>query len=246
MMERVTASKNDITRSTDAWIAEVQAALAPVADPAKARVMQAYMKDIAPFLGIATPIRRWVVKSLGFPKPDQIADVCRALFALPEREYAYVACDWMERATRRGSPALLDVIEELARVRPWWDVIDALAKSVGNLVRRHPHLVATLDQWINDESFWVARLAILHQLHSGDDTNVERLHRYCLARSGDTEFFIRKAIGWALRERAWHAPDEVEAFFAAHPNTFNALTIREATKNLDQARGRRQARNAST
>ena len=223
------------------WVGDVRVALSAVADSTRAAPMSAYMKEVAPFLGVSAPARRAAVRGLGRPPIDELPQVARMLWVLPEREYAYVACDWLERATRKGPASLLPLIEELVRSRSWWDTVDSLSASVANLVATHPELVAEMDRWINDANFWVARVAILHQLGRGTATDAERLFRLCLVRAHEKEFFIRKAIGWALRDYAWRAPDAVDQFVTEHRDELSALTIREATKNLTKARARRKA-----
>ena len=106
--------------------------------------------------------------------------------------------------------------------------------DVGDLVRRDPSLVAVMDRWIDSPDRWRARTAILHQLRFKHDTDVERLFRYCTARATEPEFFIRKAIGWALRQHAWTDPDAVVAFVRAHPE-LSALSTREALRNVNAA-----------
>ncbi len=217
---------------------EVRTALLAVADTSKSTPMSAYMKHVAPFLGVSAPERRAAVRPLGQPPLEELPVLARALWSLPEREYAYVACDWLERATRKGPASLLPLILELVRSRSWWDTVDSLSASVGNLVAGHPELAAEMDSWITDADFWVARVSILHQLGRGSATDADRLFRLCLVRAHETEFFIRKAIGWALRDFAWRDPDAVDRFVSAHREELSALTIREATKNLAKARAR--------
>jgi 3-methyladenine DNA glycosylase AlkD len=226
------------------WVAAVRGVLEPVADAGRAPAMQAYMKDVAPFLGVATPARRSAVRPLGRPPADLLPAVCRALWREPERELAYVAADWLVAAARRGPAEWLGLCEELVRARSWWDTVDTLAHAVGALVVAHPELVNEMDRWVADDDMWVARAAILHQLGRKGATDRERLFRLCLARADDPRFFLRKAIGWALRDLAWTDPTAVAAFVEANRKTFSALTIREATKNLAHSEERR-ARRAS-
>ena len=221
------------------WVDDVRAALAAVADPARVRPMQAYMKDIAPFLGVATPQRRAAVRSLGFPSNDEVASVACELWQLPEREYAYVAVDWLDHAALKGgSTSLLDTVDELARTKSWWDTVDGLAGVTANLVAKHPVLVPDMERWITDDNMWIARIALLHQLGLKGATDTERLFRFCLAQAPSREFFLRKAIGWALRDYAWHDPAAISAFVDEHRRTLSALSIREATKNVEKATAR--------
>ena len=101
--------------------------------------------------------------------------------------------------------------------KSWWDTVDALASpTVGALVRSAPTLVEVMDEWVERDDIWIARTAIIHQLRFGADTDADRLFAYCLRRSADSEFFIRKAIGWALRQYGRTDPDAVRAFVAEH------------------------------
>ncbi len=181
---------------------------------------------------------------LGRPPAHLLPDVCRALWREPERELAYVAADWLVAAARRGPAEWLDLCRELVASRSWWDTVDTLAHAVGALVVAHPGLVAEMDRWVADEDMWVARAAILHQLGRKGLTDRERLFRLCLARADDPRFFIRKAIGWALRDLAWTDPGAVAAFVDRHRGELSPLSVREATKNLERAEVRR-ARRAS-
>ncbi len=111
--------------------------------------------------------------------------------------------------------------------------MDALAAHlVGPLVARHPELVSTMDAWIEDEDMWLVRTAILHQLGYKEATDAARLFRYCTAQAEHRDFFIRKAIGWALREYGKTDPAGVRGYVRAHESQLSALSIREALKNL--------------
>ncbi|MCB1188785.1 DNA alkylation repair protein, partial [bacterium] len=111
--------------------------------------------------------------------------------------------------------------------------VDTLAALVvGPMVTRHPQLTAVMDEWIADENLWVARTAILHQLKYGKATDTDRLFAYCAAQAGHPDFFIRKAIGWALRQYARTDPGAVRRFVANHRDELSPLSIREATKHL--------------
>lgn len=226
------------------WVTAVRAVLEPIADADRAAAMQAYMKDVAPFLGVPAPARRAATRPLGRPPADLLPDVCRALWREPEREFAYVAADWLVAAARRGPAEWLGLCRELVRSRSWWDTVDVLAHAVGALVVAHPALVAEMDRWVADEDMWVARAAILHQLGRQALTDRERLFRLCLARADDPRFFICKAIGWALRDLAWTDPGAVAAFVDRHRAVLSPLSVREATKNLARSEERR-ARRAS-
>ncbi|MEU9702511.1 DNA alkylation repair protein [Streptomyces sp. NPDC047981] len=206
-------------------------------DPFRAQEMVAYMKGVVPFLGIRTPERRALSRTVldGTPRPDEAdcAAVALRCFALPEREYHYFAVDYLRRHVRRCSSGFLPVTRRLITTDSWWDTVDHLAAHVvGGLVAADPALAARMDEWIEDDDLWVARTALLHQLRFKDATDADRLFSYCLRRAADTDFFLRKAIGWALREYAKTAPGEVRAFVEAHRTRLAPLSAREALKHL--------------
>jgi 3-methyladenine DNA glycosylase AlkD len=99
-------------------------------------------------------------------------------------------------------------------------------------VATHPELISEMDRWIDDENLWVARTAILHQLFYGDATDVDRLFGYCLRQASHPDFFIRKAIGWALRQYARTDPDRVRSFLVGPGAALSPLSVREASKHL--------------
>lgn len=215
-------------------------------DPQRAAPMIAYFRHNFPFHGIpkprravldAGPLRRWE----GF-FPHLEADV-RLLWSLPQREYQYTALSLLARprnldlladAGVRG----LDLLEHCLRTRPWWDTVDTLAATpLGYFMRRNPQFLSTLDAWNQDEqSMWVRRATIIWQLKS-PAPDEECLFRYILARAHESDFFIRKAIGWALRQYAKHAPHTKQAvrnFLAEHGSKLSPLSVREASKYLDK------------
>ncbi len=226
------------------WVRSVDASLRSIANPELAGPMSAYMKGIAPFLGIPKPKRAAAQKVLGVPPLDDALDACRQLYALPEREFHYVATEVLRKYGPRFEPDALEAVKWFVQTHSWWDTVDDLTKCVGGIVRTHTFLESKLDEWVRDPDFWVQRAAILHQLGFGTHTDVDRLFRLCLVQASNKEFFVRKAIGWALRDYAWTNPDAIRAFVEAHRSEFSPLTVREALKNIDDPRARALKRNA--
>ncbi|MGJ5750027.1 3-methyladenine DNA glycosylase AlkD [Streptomyces puniciscabiei] len=221
----------------DTVLERLAAVFAAAADPGRAGPMRAYMKDVAPFLGIPTPDRRTLSRTVlaGTPRPDEADCTAIALrcWSLPEREYHYFAVDYLRRHAARCSSGFLPVARHLVTTVPWWDTVDLLAAHVvGRLVAADPRLTADMDAWITDGDRWPVRTALLHQLTRKEDTDAERLFGYCLLQSGHPDFFVRKAIGWALREYAKTDPEAVRAFLARERGRFAPLTVREALKNI--------------
>ncbi len=212
--------------------ARVAAALRAAGDPVRAEQMARYMKGASAFAGVPTPQRRAIAKiALDGWRPasaDELALFARVLWAEAERECCYVAADELRRHHR---VATLGLCEELITTRSWWDSVDPLTVTVGRLFLRDPAVVAAMDRWIEDENIWRIRTALICQLGHKGETDTERLFRYCAHQARHREFFVRKAIGWALRDYARTDPEAVRAFVAAHPE-LSPLSVREATKHL--------------
>jgi 3-methyladenine DNA glycosylase AlkD len=215
-----------VRRATDTFGAAV--------DAERAGPMRSYMRDQFEFLGITSVPRRQLTRQVlaGLPKPAEadLAAVARKCWALDEREYQYFACDVLVKHARSLTPSFLPVAAELVTTKSWWDTVDALAANVvGAIVAAHPTTVSTMDEWAADDNLWLARTALLHQLRYRERTDVDRLFRYCEAQAGHRDFFIRKAIGWALREYAKTDPVAVRLFVDSHPD-LSPLSRREALK----------------
>jgi 3-methyladenine DNA glycosylase AlkD len=206
-------------------------------DPDRAGPMFAYMRGQFPFLGITAPDQRMLARDVmaGLPRPaqDDLHDVALACWGLPEREYQYFATRLLRRYVTACGADFLDTVRGLITTKPWWDTVDELAVHVvGPLVTRFPYLVTTMDAWSVDCDPWLIRTAILHQLRYRGATDKDRLFRYCAGQAGHADFFVRKAIGWALREFARTDPDAVRAFVAEHRESLSGLSVREALRHL--------------
>jgi Predicted DNA alkylation repair enzyme len=226
----------------DAILARLDEIYPPAADPVRAAGAAAYMRHQFPFVGLTTPqmtkLNRAVLAGLAAPTEADLVAVARACWARPEREYQYFACAYLRRYVGVGSSALLTTVRDLITTKSWWDTVDTLAAhTVGPLVAAHPRLVSTMDAWIEDENIWLIRTAILHQLQYKQRTDAERLFRYCARQAGHREFFVRKAIGWALRQYARIDPESVRSFVDSHRTVLSPLSIREATRHLTAADG---------
>lgn len=206
-------------------------------DPERAVAMAAYMRDQFTFAGLPAPTLRAVERSafarLPPPTPADLREFGRACWARPEREFQYAAVDYLRKHVKRAGSDFLPVARELIVTKSWWDTVDPLAtRVVGDLVRLHPPLTGVMDAWAADADMWLVRTAILHQLHYGTATDTERLFGYCTAQAGHPDFFVRKAIGWALRQYARTDPAAVHAFVGKHRDRLSPLSVREATKHL--------------
>ncbi|HEY9102779.1 DNA alkylation repair protein [Chitinimonas sp.] len=218
----------------------VQALLLPHADPARAADMRAYMRDQFDFLGLPTPLRRSLALPLLKAQAKQPAEAllaqAQALWLLPAREYQYVAVDLLARHHKRLDMTQLEGLLALVQQRSWWDTVDALASVVGDVVhaasRTDVSAQLQMDAALRHPDLWVKRVAMLHQLGWRADVDERRLFDYALVLAPETDFFIRKAIGWALRDYARHAPDTVRAFLAQQGAVLAPLSVREAARHL--------------
>lgn len=227
----------------DEVVARWQAAFEPAADAERATFMAAYMKGHFAFLGITSAPRRALAREAlaGLPVPDEedVAAVAAGAWALEAREYQYAAADYAVRWVRRCSPAFLPVAQGLVTAKSWWDTVDLLAaRVVGPLVAATPALRSEMDRWLVSDDLWLARSAILHQLKWKADTDADWLFAACLTRAADTEFFLRKAIGWALREYSKTDAAAVRRFVSDHDAELSGLSKREALKWLERRAAR--------
>lgn len=215
----------------------VRAALVPLADPKRAAGMRAYMRNQFEYLGVSMPDHRAAVAPLvkSFSPTDgvELRAAAEGLWQLREREYQYVAVGLLGRHQEALSlndlPWLLDLVQQ----KSWWDTVDSLVKAIGQVVRRAGVKGRrAMDAAVRHENFWVRRIAMLHQLGLRNELDTARLFRYAELLAEEKEFFIRKAIGWALRDYAWHDWQAVEKFLISTPASFSGLTVREARKNF--------------
>jgi 3-methyladenine DNA glycosylase AlkD len=206
-------------------------------DPVRAAAMAAYMRDQFPFVGVPAPALRGVEKAvfrdLPAPTNDDLRAVSLACWERAEREYQYVACDYLRSHLGSADAAFLPTLEFLITTKSWWDTVDALATRVtGGLVKRHPALVPEMDAWSRSPNLWLIRTAILYQLHYGEETDTSRLFEYCLRQATHRDFFVRKAIGWALRHYARTDPEAVRGFVVQNRSRLSPLSVKEAMKRL--------------
>jgi 3-methyladenine DNA glycosylase AlkD len=219
-------------------IEAVRAALRGVAQPELARPMQAYMKSAMPFLGVRVPVMRNLTRAEAKLRPfstsaDLVDTVLRLWREAGYREERYAAIALLDTpaARRLRNPAVLPALRELIVTGAWWDYVDELAHRVGDLLLSWPAEVRPVVlTWTRSDDRWLRRAAIICQLGIRDQTDLEMLTITIDAALGDSDFFLRKAIGWALREYARTNPAWVRSF--ADTRELSPLSRREALKHL--------------
>lgn len=231
--------------SPDEYLSHVRAALEARRDPQAAVAMRAYLRDQFEFLGLPAPVRRAAVAPFSAGRSPRMAEAdlwtcVEALWALPQREYQYVAVDLLARHARGLGLSAVERLLALAQQRPWWETVDGLAGVVGDVLARVRRSDAQaqreMDRALQHPSFWVRRIAMLHQLGWRQETDARRLFDYASTLAPETEFFIRKAIGWALRDYARWEPAAVQDFVAVNRARLSGLTASEALRRLGDPR----------
>lgn len=198
--------------------------------------MKKYMKDHFLFLGIKSPLRKELERQFfnmtGIVKEPFSTEFVLGLWEKDEREFQYTALVYIEKSLNKLQKSDLEFMEGLITTKSWWDTVDTLAsKPVGEIVQRYPDVIAvTLDGWSCHDNLWLRRAALLFQLKYKKQTNEAILYQYIRQNADSKEFFIQKAIGWALREYSKTNPNSVKQFIAE--NRLAPLSVREGSKYL--------------
>jgi 3-methyladenine DNA glycosylase AlkD len=230
------------------WVNEasiyVQSALAEQANPDKAARMRAYMKTEMPFYGVQKPglipVLRHVVKNFPPSTRAEYERLVLALWRLPHREEKYIAQRVAVKHRQFMVPASLSLYRRFVVEGAWWDFVDeASTHMVRELVLEFPLEVwPRVDTWIDADDMWLRRSAIICQVGAKERTDADRLFSFCEQRAFEKEFFIRKAIGWSLREYAKTDAAAVAAFATSHREDLSGLSYREATKHIGHLVGK--------
>jgi 3-methyladenine DNA glycosylase AlkD len=223
-------------------IAAVRAALAEHADPVRAEGQQRYMKSSMPYRGLTTPVMREIWRSLFAAYPvttfDEWQQTVRDLWdhaSYREERYAALALIGHRPYAPFRTLQALPLYEQLIVSGAWWDLVDGLAThEVGDLLRRYPepmhrHLLA----WSRGVDAWLRRTSIICQVSFKAATDRELLYACIEPSLAERDFFLRKAIGWALREYAKTAPEAVRQYVVEHEGQLSGLSRREALKYVD-------------
>lgn len=219
-------------------IAVIRERLQAEADPDRAKAAQAYMKSSMPSLGVRVPAVRRVVlataKELPFGSAAELRDDVRLLWREAAwREERYAAIDLTSTKSVAKDLEMLPLYEEIIRTGAWWDFVDGVSDRICVLLQHHRStLTPLLRTWARDEDPWIRRAAITSQLKAKSATDQELLAAALDANLADTEFFIRKAIGWTLREYAKTDPQWVRSYVETRRARLSPLSLREATKHL--------------
>jgi 3-methyladenine DNA glycosylase AlkD len=213
------------------------------ADPTRAAAQRSYMKSAMPFHGLTMPQVRAVSRQV-FAElnpldcagwQDQVLSIWRGAEFREERYAALILAAGRMSAPCR-TPAAIPMLEELVVTGAWWDLVDETAHLVGDILHAHPTpMKALMRAWSKDPDLWKRRVSIICQISFKGDTDLDLLYSNIEPNMGDGDFFIRKAIGWALRAYAWTDPAEVARYVHENEARLSGLSRREALKNVGPA-----------
>jgi 3-methyladenine DNA glycosylase AlkD len=216
----------------------VQVHFKELADQTKAVGMAAYMKTEMPFYGIQNPQRLPVYREMKkrFPASshkDYEAGIL-ALWNLPHREEKYAALQFAQQNDSFVGIESIPLYESLIREGAWWDLVDEIAIRLSGRaqLKERTEVKSVMEKWIKDENLWVRRAALISQVGHKQKTDTKQLFKHCLLVAHEREFFMRKAIGWALRDYSWCDPDAVIKFLDENGDKLSPLTKREGAKRL--------------
>ena len=216
------------------FVKAITEALRDLADADNAFWMCKYMREKYPFLGVKKPERHEVFKALykQYGSSEDWFEVSTQLFAMPEREFQYVAMEYVKKAKKSWDVRLPALFEEWIGEESWWDVVDFLAPQIlGPYFLQFPsERDLWIQRWMNSGNFWLQRFCLVFSLGYKDKTDTVLLAKTIQALSSSKEFFIQKAIGWALRQYARTDAEWVLDF--VENNALAPLSKREALKHL--------------
>lgn len=208
------------------------------ADLSQAPGMKKYMRDQFEYLGIKSPKFKELMKEYiaanGLPPAAKLDVILRELWSLPEREFQYVATSLLGRLEKQTPASLIKTMEYMIVTKSWWDTVDTIScGTLGVHFQRFPKIREKyLAKWRKSENFWLRRACILFQLNYKGETDFPLLCEIIREDLGSKEFFINKAIGWALRQYAHTDPKAVKKF-VKETKELNPLSRREAMKHLE-------------
>jgi 3-methyladenine DNA glycosylase AlkD len=218
----------------EAYFADLKRSFELNASPLIAAGAKAYMRNKSEFYGIPSPLRRQLVKEFiakaGFPTHDQIKEIVYFAWEQPEREWQYMALEVAEKTVKKADANLITLAEWMITNKSWWDTIDFIAPNIaGILFKKYPEIkMHYIENWMLSGNLWLQRSCLIHQLKYNNSADRALLFNLCERLAGHPDFFIRKAIGWSLRQYSKAFPEAVLDFVNTHE--LSNLSRKEALK----------------
>ena len=201
----------------------------------QAQKMSKYMLNKFEYIGIKTPERREIFKNFfkEYKNEEKIDwEFVNKCWENKYREFQYIAVDYLKNMKDKLTIDDIPKFKRLILKKSWWDTIDNLDMTIGALALKDSNINKILLEWSLDENIWLRRIAIDHQLLRKEKTNTELLEKILKNNLGQAEFFINKAIGWALRDYSKTNPEWVKNFIEKNKENMAKLSIKEASKYL--------------
>lgn len=217
-------------------IADLLVAYESKANHAKAFQMKAYMRNRYEFYGLPMPLRKEIapafMKQLLALKENHFEEIVRTLWNHPCREVHYFAMEYAFKAKKLWTKDSIQIFEWMIITNSWWDTVDFIASNmIGSFFIKYPELIKlNIQQWNKSNDFWLHRVSLIFQLKYGLKTDQDLLFKQCKKYANEDEFFIRKAIGWALRQYSKFNPNAVWGFIQS--NKLSPLSVKEASKYI--------------
>jgi 3-methyladenine DNA glycosylase AlkD len=222
----------------DLYFADLKNAFEEHADPVIAAGAKAYMRNLSEFYGLPSPFRRKLTKDFlsksGYPPYEKLEDMVHFAWEQPQREWQYVALEILEKAVKKAGPSLLNLVEWMITNKSWWDSVDFVAPNIaGALFKKYPEIkIQYIEKWMQSGNLWLQRSCLLHQLRYNKTTDQDLLFALCERLATHPDFFIRKAIGWSLRQYSKYFPKAVYGFVNSHQ--LSNLSRKEALKVINR------------
>lgn len=204
------------------------------ANPVIASGAKAYMRNKSEFYGIPSPLRKQLLKSFiakaGYPPIEQIEESVHFAWDQPQREWQYIAMEIAEKTLKKADGSFINLAEWMIINKSWWDTVDFIAPNIaGILFKRYPEIkTQCIESWMQSGNLWLQRSCLIHQLKYNTTTDKVLLFNLCERLANHPDFFIRKAIGWSLRQYSKAFPELVIDFVNTHE--LSNLSRKEALK----------------
>jgi 3-methyladenine DNA glycosylase AlkD len=217
---------------------ELKNAFEKHANPAIAAGAKAYMRNKSEFYGLPSPLRRKLLKDFisksGYPPYEQLEEMVHFAWHQPQREWQYVAMEIIGKSAKNADPGFLDLAEWMIINKSWWDSVDFIAPNIaGVLLKKYPEIkIQYIEKWMQSGNLWLQRSCLLHQLRDNKTADRALLFNLCERLAGHPDFFIRKAIGWSLRQYSKAFPEAVIDFVNTHE--LSNLSRKEALKVISR------------
>ncbi|MEI8046670.1 MAG: DNA alkylation repair protein [Bacteroidota bacterium] len=209
------------------------------ANPEMAAGYKAYMRNKSEFYGLPSPLRRDLLKAFiakaGLPAKHQLEEMVHFAWEQPQREWQYIALELVGKSVKNADQNLIDLCEWMITNKSWWDTVDYVAPNIaGALFNKYPEIrMQYIDNWMQSGNLWLLRSCLIHQLRYNKTADRALLFNLCERLAAHPDFFIRKAIGWSLRQYSKAYPEAVIDFVNTHE--ISNLSRKEALKVINKA-----------